>query len=149
MAVASALQALNDEGRADVIIVARGGGSIEELWPFNEETVARAIHGSRIPVVSALGHETDYTIADYVADVRAPTPSAAAEMAVPDAASLRQDILGCSEAILRCTSSYLSRRRQELGSIAGRLKMRAPDVDTSRRRVDDLAKKAATRCRGI
>ena len=143
MAVASALQALNDEGSADVIIVARGGGSMEELWPFNEETVARAVHGSRIPVVSAVGHETDYTIADYVADVRAPTPSAAAEMAVPDAASLGQDIRGCSEAILRCTSSYLSRRRQELGSIAGRLKMRAPGVDTSRRRVDDLAKESS------
>jgi exodeoxyribonuclease VII large subunit len=81
--IAQGIRQLNDEPHIDVIIVARGGGSIEELWPFNEEIVARAIYTSAAPVVSAVGHETDFTIADFVADVRAPTPSAAAETVAP------------------------------------------------------------------
>src|SRR5487761_2745421 len=84
--VAAAIDALNAHGKADVIIVARGGGSIEELWAFNEEVVARAIARSHAPVVSGVGHETDFTIADFVADLRASTPTAAAIAAVPDAA---------------------------------------------------------------
>lgn len=92
--IADGIRYMNENNLADVLILARGGGSLEDLWPFNEEIVARAIYDSKIPIISAVGHETDFSISDFVADLRASTPSAAAELAVPDIYEIKQKILG-------------------------------------------------------
>lgn len=106
--IVEAIRRLNEDGRPDVILVGRGGGSMEDLWPFNEEIVARAIAASRIPVISCVGHETDFTIADFAADARASTPSNAAEMAVPVVAELKQSV----EAEARALTAALLRAQQ-------------------------------------
>ena len=106
--IARAIERLGEDGRPDVLLVGRGGGSIEDLWPFNEEIVARAIAASRIPVISCVGHETDFTIADFAADARASTPSNAAELAVPMVSELKQSV----EALSRQLTSALLRAQQ-------------------------------------
>ena len=90
--IAEGIKYMNENKLADVLILARGGGSLEDLWPFNEEIVAQSIYNSKIPIISAVGHETDFSISDFVADLRAPTPSAAAELAVPDIYEIKQKI---------------------------------------------------------
>lgn len=115
--IAAAIEAMNRHGEADVLIVGRGGGSLEELWAFNEELVARCITGSAIPVISAVGHETDFTIADFVADLRAATPTAAAELAVPHMADLKQHLAHLSSRLVLGMSSDVQARRQQLARL--------------------------------
>ena len=119
--IAAAIAAADARAECDVLIVCRGGGSIEDLWAFNEEVVARAIHACRLPVVSGIGHETDFTIADFVADARAPTPTAAAQMASPDRDDLRQELSHLSQRLARVTERALERRMQRLDVLARRL----------------------------
>ena len=141
--VVSALKTANQVSDIDVIIVARGGGSLEELWAFNEEVVARAIHASRIPVVSAIGHETDTTIADFVADVRAPTPSAAAELVVPDRLALKRRVAELQEASRGLMTEQVRESRDQLRNSLTRLDHRAPDIVPLRQRIDELLRAAA------
>lgn len=124
--IVRALEALQEDGRADVIVVARGGGSMEDLWCFNDERVARAVFASRIPVVSAIGHETDVTICDLVADLRAATPSAAAEIIAPHIRELEAEVAGLFERAELATRDILRRYRDETASRAVRLERRSP-----------------------
>ena len=119
--IARAIERMNHFSDIDLLIVARGGGSIEDLWAFNEEIVARAIFASQLPIVSAVGHETDYTIADFVADLRAPTPSAAVELIVPDQAELSRQINEFQIRLERSTKAYISSARTELSNINNRI----------------------------
>ncbi len=145
VAAFDALERLDD---IDVIIVARGGGSLEDLWPFNEEDVARAIFKSGVPVVSAIGHETDYTIADLVADVRAPTPSAAAELVMPDQAELFADIGALRRSLNSVITGRLETAQWEVEALLPRLQRGLPDFDTLRLRIDDMMRTTAGHLRG-
>ena len=142
--IASALRILDEEGGCDVIIVGRGGGSLEDLWAFNEEIVARAIYACRTPVISAVGHETDETIADYVADVRAPTPSAAAELVGPDVRDLKATIVHLSNMMGRSLTGRLQQERHMVDRARRQLEAGLPDIGTLRRRIDDQSRIAAT-----
>lgn len=140
--IVEALETLGQEPGIDLVILARGGGSLEELWPFNEERVARAIFRCPVPVITGIGHETDTTIADLVADVRAATPTAAAQQAVPD----RADLLRRVDALLQQAEGLwrrsLGQASQALQGIAQRLARCAPDTRTPRQHVDALLHRA-------
>ena len=136
--IVAALERLGRVPEVDVIIVARGGGSMEDLWSFNEEDVARAIAASPVPVISAVGHETDFTIADFVADVRAPTPSAAAELAVPVLLDLRAQVTLLGQRAARGTTVHLRQARLAVERARGRLGDPRRLCDERRQMIDDL-----------
>ena len=121
-----AIEALNKREDIDVIILARGGGSLEDLWAFNEEKVAKAIFSSRIPIISAIGHESDYTISDFVADRRAPTPSAAAEMVVPDRQELMERLEVMKKRMMTAMENKISFYRGIVSALEERRAMRVP-----------------------
>jgi len=127
--IAAGIEFMNEKKLADVIILARGGGSLEDLWPFNEEIVAKAIYNSKLPIISAVGHETDFTIADFVADLRAPTPSAAAELAVPNIADVELKL-----------NTYQNRFRQALRKKTELMRLRYEKCMNSRVFKDPLQK---------
>lgn len=122
-----AVNLFNSERAADVIIIGRGGGSIEDLWEFNDEGLARAVYNSEIPVISAVGHETDFTICDFVADMRAPTPSAAAELAVPDANELQYALSALKNRMFLNVSSGIADRRSRLEYLTSKGALKSPD----------------------
>lgn len=128
-----AVNLFNSERAADVIIIGRGGSSIEDLWEFNDEGLARAVYNSEIPVISAVGHETDFTICDFVADMRAPTPSAAAELAVPDANELRYALSALKNRMFLNVSSGIADRRSRLEYLTSKGALKSPDEMLSNR----------------
>ncbi len=138
--IVAAIERLNAHTQVDVILVCRGGGSIEDLWAFNSENVARAVAASRIPTVSGVGHETDFTIVDFVTDVRAPTPSAAAEIATPDSAILSEDLLRLNEQMTLMSRDILHRLRSDLDVVQHMLERSSPLVfiDNMRQSIDSM-----------
>jgi exodeoxyribonuclease VII large subunit len=150
-AIAAALDLLNEHAQADVIIVGRGGGSIEELWAFNEEIVARAIARSRIPVISGVGHETDVTIADFVADYRASTPTAAAVAVVPDIQEWLGDIQGNLQLLQSLMDERLVALSEQLEDSLHQLHRANPRslLDRRRQQLDDTTARLETRLQHI
>ncbi len=136
--IADAIADLNRDGRAEVLIVGRGGGSLEDLWAFNEELVARAIFRSAIPIISAVGHEVDYTIADFVADLRAPTPTAAAQLVVPSLIDLKERVASLGASLASVMERELSGRRESIDDLAERIRHPGGIVADARERVADL-----------
>ena len=124
--IAQAIEEMNAYGEVDVLIVGRGGGSVEDLWAFNEEAVVRAIFKSRIPVVSAVGHETDFTLSDFVADHRAPTPSGAAEIVVRDLRELTERLDGSMKRLCGSMAGYMDRNRQRVATLVSSYGFRRP-----------------------
>ena len=138
--IVAAIKALNEHTDVDAIIVARGGGSLEDLWAFNDERVARAIYDSQVPVVTGVGHETDFTIADFVADVRAPTPSAAAELVVPERQELRGAVESWRGRLAQLMRGRVEEKRRVLQYREQVLRRFSPQtqIDSYRQRIDDL-----------
>ncbi len=150
-AIAAALDLLNEHGEADVIILGRGGGSLEELWAFNEEIVARAIARSRIPIVSGIGHEVDFTIADFVADHRASTPTAAATAAVPNIADWHADILAIQRTLTERIQNRLADLHADLERAQHDLERASPQyqLDRHQQQLDDMTARLQTRMQHI
>ncbi len=138
--IVAALALINQCDDVDVVLVVRGGGSIEDLWAFNDERVARAIATSRLPVISGVGHETDFTLADFAADRRAPTPSAAAEIATPDLADLSAALIQARMRLVRAATQQVRTRRERVGNLRRALQFLSPAARLmgSRQRIDDL-----------
>jgi len=142
--IARGIGYLGEHGEVDVIIVGRGGGSLEDLWAFNEEVVARAIFASPVPIISAVGHETDFTIADFVADVRAPTPSAAAEIAVREKGDLLRMLNDRVTRIGREMNHFLVRSREQVIGIQGKIRDPRRRIEEHRLRLDECWSRLAT-----
>lgn len=136
--IAAAIETANRHALCDVLIVGRGGGSLEDLWAFNEEIVARAIYASDIPVVSAVGHEVDFTIADFVADLRAPTPSAAAELISPDCPALLNKLKQYEQQLTRCMAAHLRQHRQQVNHLRARLQHPGQKLQAQAQKLDHL-----------
>jgi exodeoxyribonuclease VII large subunit len=151
VSIAAALDLLNEHGEAEVIILGRGGGSIEELWAFNEEIVARAIARSRIPIISGVGHETDFTIADFVADYRASTPTAAASAAVPDITKWQDDIQAKQLELTELMEECLGDMAEKLERVQRDLQRANPGnlLDRRRQQLDDTSALLQTRLQHI
>lgn len=145
--IASAIKFVNDHKIADVIIAGRGGGSIEDLWAFNEEICARAVYNSDIPVISAVGHETDFTICDFASDLRAPTPSAAAELAVMDIRDVRASILGMLYSIEKSAKHILNDDRKKIENYSSRLRIKnlTTNLDSKLQYIDSLLRRIEQR----
>ncbi|MDD5434395.1 MAG: exodeoxyribonuclease VII large subunit [Nitrospira sp.] len=136
--IVEAIADLNNIEDIDVIIAGRGGGGIEDLWPFNEEIVARAIYNSRIPVISAVGHEVDYTIADFVADLRAPTPSAAAEMVVKNKEDVQRHIGTLYSRLIFAKKTLLDKKKEKVLTLSRRIFSPERDINRYIQRLDDI-----------
>jgi exodeoxyribonuclease VII large subunit len=133
-AIVAMLHKASTSGRYDVLLLTRGGGSLEDLWAFNDEAVARAIHASAVPVVSAIGHEIDFSIADFVADLRAPTPSAAAELLVPDAVAITRHLQQLQQRLLTLQQRQLQAQAQRVDHLLARLQTQRPQARLARDR---------------
>jgi len=137
--IATGITELGESGQVDVMIVGRGGGSLEDLWAFNEEIVARSIFASPVPVISAVGHEIDFTIADFVADFRAPTPTAAAEIVVPRKSELADHIMSLQEQLLRCMRRELEMAKENWRGFVKRLADPQRKLREIQQRLDELS----------
>ena len=145
------MKSAGDPRTPDVILMGRGGGSLEELWAFNDERVARAVSAATIPIISCVGHETDFTICDFVADLRAPTPSAAAELAVPDIAELHRRVTLMATAVSRAAGDAVAQRRYRLTELSGKRCLSTPlyPVEERAMRLDRVVRRFSAAAQGL